>query len=175
MGRAAGGTGPNPRSLCRVVRGADRPGEPLVAPAAPLPARGRGRHRAGADHRPRACAGVAATPRGAGRFSHAVTKVSELLVGGHMESPPPPLRRHRQPRYPPHPTQSRWRGAETPPPARHPGCDPPPPSPSEPSARPSSLPRPPQRPCMRTEHASHAWPADMQIRQEAIERRHGSP
>ena len=69
---------------------AARPREPPAAPAAPILVRGHGRHCAGVACRPRARAGVATTPRGAGRLSHALAKVCRPPAGGRVESSPPP-------------------------------------------------------------------------------------
>ena len=69
------GAGLDPEGVRPVVCGVARPGVAPAAPAAPVPRRRGRHHHVGVARGPRARAGVAAAPQGAGRFSRALTQV----------------------------------------------------------------------------------------------------
>ena len=95
-GPVCGSAGLDPEGIRRVVCGVARPGVAPAAPAAPVPLRGGRRRGAGVARGPRARAGVAAAPQGAGRLLCALTQVCGPRADvrrGHRD-PPPPLPTH---------------------------------------------------------------------------------
>ena len=79
---------PDPEGIRRVVCGVARPGVAPAVPTAPVPPRGGRRHCASVARSPRARAGVAAAPQGAGRLPRALTQVCVRAPGGRPPRPP---------------------------------------------------------------------------------------